>query len=101
MTIDEILTDIRENAKNTADKGTKFETVILNYFLTEAVYANHIKHAWLWSDFPSSILIDKIFQNAYFLLRFIKLYEEFVKLSFGVTGSRLYRCYSSYITKLG
>ncbi len=52
MTIDEILTDIRENAKNTADKGTKFETVILNYFLTEAVFANHIKHAWLWSDFP-------------------------------------------------
>ncbi len=52
MTINEILNDIRQNSKNTAEKGTKFETVILNYFLTEAVFANHIKHAWLWSDFP-------------------------------------------------
>lgn len=53
MTIDEILNDIRQNSKNTAEKGTKFETVILNYFLTEPVFANQIKHAWLWSDFPS------------------------------------------------
>ena len=52
MTINEILNDIRQNSKNTAEKGTKFETVILNYFLTEAVFANQIKHAWLWSDFP-------------------------------------------------
>ncbi len=52
MTINEILNDIRQNSKNTAEKGSKFETVILNYFLTEAVFANHIKHAWLWSDFP-------------------------------------------------
>ena len=45
MTINEILNDIRQNSKNTAEKGTKFETVILNYFLTEAVFANQIKHA--------------------------------------------------------
>lgn len=52
MTINEILSDIRKNAKNTAQKGTKFENVILNYFLTEPVFANQIDHAWLWSDFP-------------------------------------------------
>ena len=34
MTIHEILTDIRETSRNTADKGTKFETLILNYFLS-------------------------------------------------------------------
>ena len=52
MTIHEILTDIRETSRNTADKGTKFETLILNYFLTEPNFANQLDHAWLWSDFP-------------------------------------------------
>lgn len=52
MTIHDILTDIRETSRNTADKGTKFETLILNYFLTEPNFANQLDHAWLWSDFP-------------------------------------------------
>ena len=51
-TINEILADIRETSRNTADKGTKFETLILNYFLTEPNFANQLDHAWLWSDFP-------------------------------------------------
>lgn len=52
MTINEILEDIRATSRNTADKGTKFEVLILNYFLTEPNFANQLDHAWLWSDFP-------------------------------------------------
>lgn len=45
MTINEILEDIRATSRNTADKGTKFEVLILNYFLTEPNFANQLDHA--------------------------------------------------------
>lgn len=47
-----IIEKYRNQAFSERDKGDKFERLILEYFLTEPIYANQIENAWVWNDFP-------------------------------------------------
>lgn len=51
-TFNKIIEKYRNQAYSERDKGDKFERLILEYFLTEPIYANQIESAWTWNDFP-------------------------------------------------
>ena len=52
MNFNDILELLRSNSINESEKGTKFERLIKNWFLTAPLYRDQVKQVWLWSDFP-------------------------------------------------
>ncbi|WP_029759328.1 DEAD/DEAH box helicase [Fusobacterium nucleatum] len=52
MNLKDILKELEENSHSQRDKGTKFELLIKNWFLTTKLYSDNIKEIWLWDEFP-------------------------------------------------
>jgi len=52
MTLNKILELLEKNSESTREKGSKFEILIKNWFLTKKLYADNIKEIWLWDEFP-------------------------------------------------
>lgn len=52
MNLKDILKELEENSHSQRDKGTRFELLIKNWFLTTKLYSDNIKEIWLWDEFP-------------------------------------------------
>ena len=52
MTLQDLLDEFTEAARNNRDKGTQFERLIANYLLTDPQYADRLGDVWLWSEWP-------------------------------------------------
>ena len=52
MTLNKILESLEEASKSKREKGSKFEILIKNWFLTTKLYTDNIKNIWLWDEFP-------------------------------------------------
>lgn len=52
MYLEKILKKIENDSFSLRDKGTKFELLIKNWFLSAPLYCNIIKDIWLWNEFP-------------------------------------------------
>jgi len=52
MNLKDILKELGESSHSFRDKGTKFELLIKNWFLTTKLYSDNIKETWLWNEFP-------------------------------------------------
>ena len=52
MNLKDILKELGESSHSFRDKGTKFELLIKNWFLTTKLYSDNIKEIWLWDKFP-------------------------------------------------
>lgn len=52
FTVDDIFDYFRNNAKNTAEKGTFFEIFCKQFFLCSPVYNQNIEDVWLWNEWP-------------------------------------------------
>lgn len=52
MNLKDILIELENNSSSLRNKGTNFEILIKNWFLTTKLYADNIKEIWLWSEFP-------------------------------------------------
>lgn len=52
MNLKDILKELEENSYSLRDKGTRFELLIKNWFLTTKLYSDNIKEIWLWNEFP-------------------------------------------------
>ena len=52
MNLKDILKKLGESSHSLRDKGTRFELLIKNWFLTTKLYSDNIKEIWLWNEFP-------------------------------------------------
>lgn len=52
MSLENILKKIGEDSFSLRDKGTRFEELIKNWFLSAPLYCDDIKEIWLWNEFP-------------------------------------------------
>ena len=52
MNLKDILKELGESSHSFRDKGTRFEWLIKNWFLTTKLYSDNIKEIWLWDEFP-------------------------------------------------
>ena len=52
MTLNKILESLEEASESKREKGSKFEKLMKNWFLTTKLYADNIKNIWLWNEFP-------------------------------------------------
>ena len=52
MNLKDILKELEESSYSLRDKGTRFELLIKNWFLTTKLYSDNIKEIWLWNEFP-------------------------------------------------
>ena len=52
MNLKDILKELGESSHSLRDKGTRFELLIKNWFLTTKLYSDNIKEIWLWNEFP-------------------------------------------------
>lgn len=52
MYLEKILKKIENDSFSLRDKGTRFELLIKNWFLSAPLYCNIIKDIWLWNEFP-------------------------------------------------
>ena len=52
MNLKDILKELEESSHSLRDKGTRFELLIKNWFLTTKLYSDNIKEIWLWNEFP-------------------------------------------------
>ena len=52
MNLKDILKELGESSHSFRDKGTRFEWLIKNWFLTTKLYSDNIKKIWLWNEFP-------------------------------------------------
>lgn len=55
MTFKQLLEHYRKEALNERDKGDRFERLMQAYLQTDPQFANHLKHVWLWSEFPGKV----------------------------------------------
>lgn len=39
-------------AASESDKGSRFERLIKNYFMSDPMWSDSVKEAWIWNDFP-------------------------------------------------
>ncbi len=53
MTFLEVLKDIKEHSFTQSYKGTRFEQLVANWFLSDPVYAPQVSRVWMWNDFPA------------------------------------------------
>ena len=52
MNLKDILKELGESSHSLRDKGTRFELLIKNWFLTTKLYSDNIKEIWFWNEFP-------------------------------------------------
>lgn len=52
MNLENILQRMKEDSFSLRDKGTRFEILIKNWFLSTPLYCDNIKEIWLWDEFP-------------------------------------------------
>jgi predicted helicase len=52
MSFSKVLNKYRFLSHTQRDKGDKFERLMQRYLQTDPVYADELKHVWLWVDFP-------------------------------------------------
>ena len=52
MSFSKVLNKYRFISHTQKDKGDKFERLMQRYLQTDPVYADELKHVWLWVDFP-------------------------------------------------
>lgn len=90
MTLNKILESLEEASKSKREKGSKFEILIKNWFLTTKLYTDNIKNIWLWDEFPyrdqfggSDSGIDIVIHNQEdeFIAVQCKFYSPNVKIS--------------------
>lgn len=48
----EVLTEIRQSALSAAEKGDRFERLILQLFREDPLYRQEYRRVWLWDDWP-------------------------------------------------
>ena len=89
--INEILERIRESSLTQKEKGTHFEKLIRNWFLTDRRYADDVEECWLWNEFPyrksfsdSDIGIDLVIKTCddKFWAVQCKFYQENTSISY-------------------
>ncbi|WP_295407079.1 hypothetical protein [uncultured Thiocystis sp.] len=51
-TIQDLLAEFTEAARNNRDKGDLFERLFANYLVTDPQYAELFEAVWLWSEWP-------------------------------------------------
>lgn len=96
MSIEELLAQFNRLYGTNRDKGTSFEELILNFFLTEPVYKNEIEEIWMWKDFPyrenigdtGIDLVARTFTNEYWAIQ-CKFYKREYIISKGDIDSFL------------
>ena len=90
MNLKDIFKELEENSHSKRDKGTRFELLIKNWFLTTKLYSDNIKEIWLWDEFPyknqfggSDSGIDLIIHNLEdeYLAIQCKFYKENTEIS--------------------
>ncbi len=59
MNLEKVLHQIKKFSVSETDKGSRFEKLIKNYFLTESQYQTHIKNIWTWSEFGNQFDVDR------------------------------------------
>ena len=52
MSLENILKRMEKDSFSLRDKGTRFEELIKNWFLSAPLYCDDIKEIWLWNEFP-------------------------------------------------
>jgi predicted helicase len=85
MTFKQLLEHYRKEALNERDKGDRFERLMQAYLQTDPQFANHLKHVWLWSEFPGKVdlggqdtgidLVALTHEGAYWAIQ-CKFYKE-------------------------
>ena len=49
---DSVLKKIRDESKNTAELGTRFENLTKDFFETDKLYKKRFVKVWKWMEFP-------------------------------------------------
>ena len=52
MSLENILKKMERDSFSLRDRGTRFEELIKNWFLSAPLYCDDIKEIWLWNEFP-------------------------------------------------
>ena len=52
ITLDTILQQFREDARNNRDLGDRFERMMLRYFEIDPIYEDRFSKVWMWNDWP-------------------------------------------------
>lgn len=52
MNLENILKKLEDDSFSLRDKGTRFETLMKDWFLTTPLYCDDTKAIWLWDEFP-------------------------------------------------
>lgn len=53
MHLVQVLRSIRESSLSEAEKGTKFELLMLRWLMADPIYGEELSDVWLWQDFPA------------------------------------------------
>jgi predicted helicase len=51
--LDDILQQFRDDARNNRDLGDRFERLMLRYFELDPLYADRFSNVWMWNDWPA------------------------------------------------
>ncbi len=47
-----LLAQFRDDARNNRDLGDRFERLILQYLALDPLYVDRFSDVWIWNDFP-------------------------------------------------
>ncbi|MEX1027962.1 MAG: type ISP restriction/modification enzyme [Candidatus Paceibacterota bacterium] len=53
ISLDDILEQFRDEARNNRDLGDRFERLILRFFELDPIYADRFDKVWMWNDWPN------------------------------------------------
>lgn len=96
ITFKDILARFRSESITEHDKGSKFEKLIMRWFLTDPEYANILDKVWLWKEFPGRVslggkdlgidLVARTDEGKYWAIQ-CKFYQEDKVISKGMVDS--------------
>src|ERR1035437_8258275 len=52
ISLQTILDQLRDDARNNRDLGDRFERLILSYLQLDPLYLDRFSDAWMWNDWP-------------------------------------------------
>tara|TARA_R110002111_G_scaffold262650_2_gene339723 strand:+ start:1438 stop:6402 length:4965 start_codon:yes stop_codon:yes gene_type:complete len=60
VTLDDVLQQFRDDARNNRDLGDRFERLMLRFFELDPIYADRFDKVWMWNDWPDKGAVGDI-----------------------------------------
>ena len=60
VTLDDVLQQFRDDARNNRDLGDRFERMMLRFFELDPIYADRFDKVWMWNDWPDKGAVGDI-----------------------------------------